>query len=759
MNKFATVSIVCGLAVMASVPAAARTFFVRPGESVEEAVAAACRHGAATNEVVLGVGKHHLSRTITLTAADSGLVIRAVKPGKAVVYGGVAVTNWVKESSSPFWYASLPGVKEGEWDFRVLLVDDRAAPRACFPGGTNRLHVVGGWDLPLASGIMGVWPREPRYDEMVTLRYDPKEVPAALDFRNAEILHYHIWRASYSSVASNDAALCTLYFSNPGDWPVGACKRKDYEIYNVREGMKEPGQWYLDRTAGRVVYWPRPGEDVLKAHIVAPKVECAIRMSGTPNRPVRDITIDGLAIRAVSAPPRSITRTTAAVELHHASGVRIADVDVSDVAGWGIRVMKGKDNKIEGCTVRDAGADGIMVMSDGCSVISNKVFDTGRIFPAATGLYLFGKGLTIRGNFVHNTPYCGIKVSGSGFTMEDNEVHHAMQILRDGAAFYATSLKNSAVRGNIVHDMPFGSGGFGTIAFYADERSRNVVYEDNVAWNVDFPLLCHLADDITVKRNVFMSPAKMRLAFSASRGCRVEDNTFMAQREFTVSTPEAVSAWTGNRVYQQSSPGGPMALDRGYRPVPTRQPAARVVTAPRAAAAPTPDGTFAPNEWPTKLFHVRMNSERYMVSGMPTSLRVSWDDDSLHFAVFMGSWETEYTRGTTWGVDDAVELNVNGKVVRAYANGTVESADAAFRDSLKIFAGPQPGRTIKDWSYPFVMEAIVPFRATGLKPEKGMVIPFNVAVHSSRTGQTAFYEVPAPDNGPSSPPGKIKLDE
>jgi acyl-CoA synthetase (AMP-forming)/AMP-acid ligase II len=33
--------------------------------------------------------------------------------------------------------------------------------------------------------------------------------------------------------------------------------------------MTEPGQWYLDRTAGKVVYWPVPGEEMSEAEVLA----------------------------------------------------------------------------------------------------------------------------------------------------------------------------------------------------------------------------------------------------------------------------------------------------------------------------------------------------------------------------------------------------------------------------------------------------------------------------------------------------------
>ena len=80
--------------------------------------------------------------------------------------------------------------------------------------------------------------------------------------KNAEVRVYHMWDESLVGVARNDTQRHALIFSTPAISPAGAFGVKKYVIFNTREGMTRPGQWYLDRTGGRVVYWPLPGEDM-----------------------------------------------------------------------------------------------------------------------------------------------------------------------------------------------------------------------------------------------------------------------------------------------------------------------------------------------------------------------------------------------------------------------------------------------------------------------------------------------------------------
>ena len=73
-----------------------------------------------------------------------------------------------------------------------------------------------------------------------------------------------------------------LTFSNPLGHPPGAFGVNKYVVWNVREGLAEPGQWYLDRTAGKLVYWPLAGEDMNAALVVAPRVESILQLRGRP---------------------------------------------------------------------------------------------------------------------------------------------------------------------------------------------------------------------------------------------------------------------------------------------------------------------------------------------------------------------------------------------------------------------------------------------------------------------------------------------
>lgn len=66
-------------------------------------------------------GEYFLSKVLELNAEDNGISIEAERNGTVRLNGGAFVTGWYHEGDK-FWYADLPGVKEGTWDFRTLII-------------------------------------------------------------------------------------------------------------------------------------------------------------------------------------------------------------------------------------------------------------------------------------------------------------------------------------------------------------------------------------------------------------------------------------------------------------------------------------------------------------------------------------------------------------------------------------------------------------------------------------------------------------
>ena len=133
---------------------------------------------------------------------------------------------------------------------------------------------------------------EPTEAELTTMKFKPEDIGPGVDPRNAEVTVYHMWDESMVGVASIDREAGAMTFSSPTGHPPGAFGVKKYVVWNTRDGLTQPGQWCLDRTAGKVLYRPVTGEDMTAAQAFAPAVESIITLAGTAPVEVRRILIN-----------------------------------------------------------------------------------------------------------------------------------------------------------------------------------------------------------------------------------------------------------------------------------------------------------------------------------------------------------------------------------------------------------------------------------------------------------------------------------
>ncbi len=476
---------------------------------------------------------------VVLTAADSGLVIAAAPGEQPVLYGGRRVTGWVRDGD--FVAADLPGSATGEWNFRALVVDGHLAPRARLPKeGAFRHNNV--FNVRWMSSTAGGWERKPTDEELTTMIYHPGDLGLWLDVRNAELTIYHAWDESMVGLKALNPSTRTITFSIPAGHPPGAFgnwmdKANTYVVWNVREGMSEPGQWYLDRTNGRVVYWPLPGRDIGQSEVIAPSATSVIVIKDG-----RDIVIRGITVAATTTP--LITggfgagSFPAAIEVRKGSGCRFEDVVVENAGGWAYR-LDGNDLTVSGGECRQLGAGGVRSNGTRITVEDCRIHHIGEIYPSAIGILGGGEKLMVLHNEFHHTPYSALHISADSALIEGNLFHETMQVLNDGAAIYVGFADSIVVRGNIVR----GSRGAGPAhAYYIDEHGRGCIVERNLAVDTAWPSHNHMTIDCVIRDNLFIDTGNQRLTFPRTMGMRFERNVCIADTiEFEYPTGTRVT--------------------------------------------------------------------------------------------------------------------------------------------------------------------------------------------------------------------------
>jgi len=499
--------------------------------------------------IVVQEGLYFLNEPLVLTDKDAGLTIEAAPGAKVFLYGGRKVAGWKKDGER-FYSAALPDVKEGKWDFRALVVNGRFCRRARLPEKGFFKH-QSSFDVPWMTSTGGGWKRKPTNEELTQLKYKPEDLDSRLDIKNAELTVYHMWDESLVGVSAMDTKSHTLTFATPSGHPPGAFGVKKYVIWNVREAMTEPGQWYLDRTAGKVVYWPLPGEDMSKAEVFAPTIESIIQIKGTKNKPAKDITIRSLVLSVTTTPLKAggfgAGRFEGAVSISSGRNCSLLDLEIVNVGGQGIRVS-GSNLRIENCHVHHTGACGIKFSGAGSLITNNYIHHVGLTYPSAIGLQGGGQDNEVSHNEIHDTPYTAINWGGERNRIENNLIYRAMLELHDGGGIYCFAGKGLVLRGNFIRDIP-DTGGYGSSAYYLDERSENCIVEGNLSFNVGRPTHNHMAKNNTIRNNVFICDEDARFTFPRSSDFVFERNIVYARGKIVFDNTDAITTFKDNVLY------------------------------------------------------------------------------------------------------------------------------------------------------------------------------------------------------------------
>jgi hypothetical protein len=730
----------------------------QPFATLAAARDAARRAGPGPHEIRVRAGDYFLAAPLVLAPEDNGLTIVGDDRAKVRLFGGRRLTGWIPDGEH-FWQVPLPDAKERKWDFRALLVNGRLAVRATWPNRTDTLEHLGKWDLPLLPMLAGFWARQPTREELTVMPYKPGDIPPDLDVNNAEVRLYHMWAESLVGVASHDAGKQVLVMSSPAVWPMGACDRRKYVIYNLREGMKEPGQWYLDRTQGRLVYWPLPDEDMATAEVIAPVMNRAIALQGSADRPVTGVTLRNLTVQCTSTDLRSpgfgSSDLDGAIEVTGAKDCVLEGLTVSHVGGLGVAVTRSAGGALRNCEVAQTGACGVKAQANGMRVERNHIHHVGIYYPGAAGLIMGGDGIQLIRNEIHDSPYSGV-IGGGGkdCLLEENLVYRAMLVMHDGAAIYG-NLRQSVIRGNVVRDIRPNGKGFGASAYYLDEGSYDCIVERNVSVNVPTPTHNHITRGTIIRDNVFVSDEDMTVSFQRSESITFSGNTLYVKGKLRVNSRNAAKTWENNRIFRGEGKEA-FVIDGWVPRDPPEAPKTQAVIA-KPMPAPKLDAVIQAEEWPVPAVTLDRDSNSFVPGGPPTLAQVGYDAENLYVNLQVNRFRgTAITDGTVWEHDDGAEIQIQGKgpdgkavlfLIRGFAGGALQCtvsndavpALAADLQQRVRFAGKisktQWG-VVTGWK----AEWQIPFAALGLTPAPALTIPFNLRVYITETGEWRGWE-------------------
>lgn len=473
--------------------------------------------------IQLRQGQYFLREPLVFTSDDSGttqapITYTTYQNESVIISGGQRITGWKMDTvhGQACWVAELPEVAAGKWNFTQLFVNGTRAPRTRLP--KEGLYRFTG--LPEKSG--NAWGNE----GPLNAEFMPGDLKAWSHLDDVEIVPLQNWVEKHMRPIKVDEEKHLVTFAARGTSFIdekGQFSR--YYVSNVFEALDTPGQWYLDRTAGKLYYLPRPGEQPDKVEIIAPRLQTLVEFQGSAEHKVEYITLEHLTFQhAEWSLPKTYTgdvqaaySVPAAIQLTGALHCALFRCEIAHIAQYAIAIQnQSSDNRIIACNLHDLGAGGVKVEAGSrhSEIADCTIFDAGLIHHQAIGVLVRDSGYNrVQHNLIHDLYYTGISCGwswGYGLTatidnrIEYNHIYNiGKKLLSDMGGIYTLGLQpGGIIRGNVIHDVEnYAYGGWG---IYNDEGSsgflveKNLVYRTNTAgYNM------HYGQDELIRNNIF----------------------------------------------------------------------------------------------------------------------------------------------------------------------------------------------------------------------------------------------------------------
>ncbi len=510
-----------------------------PMRTIEAAMVAL--KGVPQAKIEVLAGDYILPNMVSIGKDYAGLTIEGRSGANPTFYGGIEVKGWIEDGK--LLSASIPDPVAVN-GARMLMVEGQLRPRSRMPAAGEFKH-ESVFDVPWMSTTGGGWKRKPTDVELTTMKAKPSDIGPWLEPASAEVTVYHMWDESCVGVASVDLSSGGIRFSSPCGHPPGAFAVQKYVVWNTKQGLTKPGQWFLDRKAKRIYYWPLPGENPKNLKAYLPTLNVLFGLVDAQGVTLKNLNfkVANVSLKAggfgAGAYDGAITAATS-------SHLRLENISVQSVAGTGIKLWNCPDASVENCRASDTGAGGIRVEGDRSVVEDCFVSHVGIQYPSAIGLWVGGRDAICSHNEVTDTSYSAILGAGEGHLISDNYIARAMLTMHDGGGIYFGFSGHVTVRNNLVEDI-IDTGLYGASAYYLDEQAHDCVVEGNVSIGITRPSQNHMARHNTIQGNLFLNSSDMRMDFARCTDYTIRNNVLDSPGSLNLRlSPDGASSIAAN---------------------------------------------------------------------------------------------------------------------------------------------------------------------------------------------------------------------
>ncbi len=402
---------------------------------------------ARGGRVVLRPGTYLVDRTIEIGADSRGLTVVAEKPGTARLLGGRVLTKWTPSDRPHVLVCDVADVPDlGEMRRRGFAMGGVPAGLELFFDGTP---------MTLARYPNVGWLRTGAVEGEKTFAMGDGHARSikgddvwAMGYWNFD------WAESYERAEIEDGKL-TL-----GEKPAfGVAAGRRFVLLNALSELDSPGEWFLDRKAKRLYFWPPsplrergPGGKGMGSEAVASTLEGPMFHL----RDAEDVTLKGLRLEVGRA---------GAVRIEGGTRDRVENCLVRNFGDDGVDITDATDSGVVGCDLTGLGERGVHLGGGDRRTLTpaGLYAEDDHIWAYARWCRTYQPAVAVDGVgnrvvrcLLTDAPHNAVLLSGNDHLLEGNDVQRVCQETGDSGAFYMgrnPTMRGAVIRGNRFRDL------------------------------------------------------------------------------------------------------------------------------------------------------------------------------------------------------------------------------------------------------------------------------------------------------------------
>ncbi len=492
-------------------------------------------------------GTYTIENTVEFTADDKSDVIYRSYPDEKVVFSGAKeISDW-SETTINGVNAFVTDIEINSDDdyFRSLFKDGKRLSRPNYP----------------KTGLLKI--ADPKTDEAMVPDHNASFFTNSAVFyahkqdifnfsnpQDVDVRIMHFWCDELLPVHSIDTDTGRVETQKPTAMTVRV--DDNYIFENVKEALGQPGEWYLDRSEGKLYYIPEAGDTVENTVLYAGKTEKLLTINNAKNITFRGINFestdweyigktDGTFNNAFPADhplfenlnynsnhTQAASDVPAAINISASNGINFVDCLFKNISYTAVKFENASQNcTIESSEFKEIGANAIFIHGDGNAVPATTkninvkdchINKYGRIFNNAIGILLtHAIDCELSNNEIHEGWYTGISVGwtwgyGNNPTNNIKIINNLIYDIGNGwlsdmGGIYTLGIQpDTVISGNVIHNVGCdeGSYGYGGWGIYLDEGSSGMLVENNLVYDCSSQTFHqHYGKDNIVRNNIF----------------------------------------------------------------------------------------------------------------------------------------------------------------------------------------------------------------------------------------------------------------